>query len=316
MIVILCRIKVTQRLSKNGIDWRWSSKKSWNLRRFIGDKGGVRSGSVRGDANTNFFHLVANGRRRKKTITVLESDGESLTEQTEIQAAIYTYYRKLFGIQQENNVTLGEGAWADYGRLSLSDNEILLQPILEEELKATIFGMKEDTAPGPDGYTVTFYKRFWHILKDELLALMNDFFLGQLDIARLNYGVITLVPKVTDAKDVKQFRPICLLNVSFKIFTRLLMGRLDKVADKLISPSQTAFIKGRFIYDGAVMLHEVVHELKQKKLQGVLLKIDFEKAYDSISWKFVERVLQRKGFDNRLTQWIMSTVRGGECVSM
>ena len=98
--------------------------------------------------------------------------------------------------------------------------------------------------------------------------MMNDFFLGQLDIARLNYGVITLVPKVTDAKDVKQFRPICLLNVSFKIFTRLLMGRLSSVTEKLISPSQTAFIKGRYIYDGAVMLHEVIHELKQKKMQG------------------------------------------------
>ena len=71
--------------------------------------------------------------------------------------------------------------------------------------------------PGPNGFTVTFYKKFWHTIKGDLMEMMNDFFLGQLDIARLNYGVITLVPKVTDAKDVKQFRPICLLNMSFKI---------------------------------------------------------------------------------------------------
>ena len=98
-------------------------------------------------------------------------------------------------------------------------------------------------------------------------------------------------------------------------FTKLLMGRLSSVAEKLISPSQTAFIKGRYIYDGAVMLHEVIHELKQKKMQGVLLKIDFEKTYDSIRWDFVEKVLQRKGFDDRLIRWIMSTVRG-ECASI
>ena len=94
------------------------------------------------------------------------------------------------------------------------------------------------------------------------------------------------------------------------------MGRLSSVAEKLISPSQTAFIKGRYIYDGAVMLHEVIHELKQKKMQGVLLKIDFEKAHDSIRWDFVEKVLQRKGFDDRLIRWIMSTVRGGVCINI
>ena len=95
------------------------------------------------------------------------------------------------------------------------------------------------------------------------------------------------------------------------------MGRLSSVAEKLISPSQTAFIKGRYIYDGAVMLHEVIHELKQKKMQGVLLKIDFEKTYDSIRWDFVEKVLQRKGFDDRLIRWIMSTVKGGKvCINI
>ena len=141
----------------------------------------------------------------------------TITDQSEIWEAIYTYYRKLFGVQPETKVTLGEGAWAEHGKLDSHDNASLLKPITEEELKETIFGMKEDTAPGFDGFTVTFYKRFWHTIKGDLLEMMNDFFLGQLDIARLNYGVITLVSKVTDAKDVKQFRPICLLNMSFKI---------------------------------------------------------------------------------------------------
>jgi hypothetical protein len=98
--------------------------------------------------------------------------------------------------------------------------------------------------------------------------MLNDFYLGNLDQDRINYGVITLVPKALDANEVKQFRPICLLNVSFKIFTRLLTRRLTGVANKLISPHQTAFIKGRYIVDGAVMLHEVVHELRCKNMKG------------------------------------------------
>ena len=144
------------------------------------------------------------------------------------------------------------------------------------------------------------------------MRMVNDFYLGALDISRLNYGVITLVPNVQDANNVKQFRPICLLNISFMVFTKLLMTRLTDMADKLISKAQTAFVRGRYILDGAVMLHEVMHELRVKKKQGVIFKIDFEKAYDSINWGFVEEVLTRKGFDPKFKHWIMSTVRGGK----
>jgi predicted phosphoadenosine phosphosulfate sulfurtransferase len=73
------------------------------------------------------------------------------------------------------------------------------------------------------------------------------------------------------------------------------------------------FIRGRYIIDGAVMLHEIVHELSRKKMDGVVLKIDFEKAYDSINWDFIEEVMERKGFNTQLKSWIMSTIKGG-CV--
>jgi hypothetical protein len=116
---------------------------------------------------------------------------------------------------------------------------------------------------------------------------------------------------------VKLFRPICLLNVSFKIFTRLLYKRLSGFATKLISPHQTAFIRGRYIVDGAVMLHDVVHELRSKNLKGVILKIEFEKAYDSVRWDFVEEIMMRKGFDPKLRGWIMNTIKGGRvCVNV
>ena len=149
------------------------------------------------------------------------------------------------------------------------------------------------------------------------MELVNDFHKGDLDLTRLNYGVITLVPKVKEANNVKQFRPICLLNVSFKIFTKLLMGRLTMVADKLIGQAQTAFIKGRYIHDRAVLLHEIMHELRVSKKQGVVFKIDFEKAYDSVNWNFVEEVLTKKGFGEKSRHWIMSMIRGGKvCVNI
>jgi hypothetical protein len=78
-----------------------------------------------------------------------------------------------------------------------------------------------------------------------------------------------------------------MLNVSFKIFTKVLANRLTAVAEKVVRQSQTAFMPGRNILEGAVVLHETIHELHKKKKNGVILKLDFEKAYDKVNWSFV-----------------------------
>ena len=233
---------------------------------------------LEGDANTSFFHLTANGRRRKKTILSLEHEGSIVTDPSQIQEIIYAYYKDLFGKGQPRKVSLMPGVWPSERKLSMADNEMLNRTFTEEEVKKSVFEMKENTAPGPNGFGVTFYKKCWNLIKGELMEMINDFYLGNLDLTKLNYGIVTLVPKVVDANNEKQFRPICLLNVSFKIFTKLVMDRLTEVAGKIISPSQTAFIKGRYILDGAVMLHEIIHELQTHKEEGVIFKIDFEKA--------------------------------------
>jgi hypothetical protein len=90
------------------------------------------------------------------------------------------------------------------------------------------------------------------------------------------------VPKVQEANTIKQYKPICLLNVDFRIFPKLLNDRLTPMADNIISESQTTFIKGRNILEGVLTLHEVLHELKRSKRQGMLFKIGFEKAYDKV----------------------------------
>jgi len=113
------------------------------------ERGGGEKWVCEGDANTQFFHLVANGRRRKKTITMLESEGVTITDQNEIREAIYAYYRKLFGAQPETKLTLGEAAWAEHDKLDSQDNASLLKPITEEELKETIFRDERRYGAGP-----------------------------------------------------------------------------------------------------------------------------------------------------------------------
>ena len=86
---------------------------------------------------------------------------------------------------------------------------------------------KKNKSPGPDGFAVDFYQHFSELLKADLKAILDDFHKRKVDLARLNYGIITLVPKVKDARQIQKFRPICLLNVCFKIITKILMNRLS-----------------------------------------------------------------------------------------
>jgi mannosylglycoprotein endo-beta-mannosidase len=124
--------------------------------------------------------------------------------------------------------------------------------------------------------------------------MFQDFHKGELDIRRLNYGVITLVPKVQEANTMKQYRPICLLNVDYKGFTKVLTERLTPVAKEIVGENQSGFIKGRNILEGVVNLHEVLHSLSRDKGNGMIFKIYFEKAYDRVRWDFLEEVLLGK----------------------
>jgi hypothetical protein len=102
-----------------------------------------------------------------------------------------------------------------------------------------------------------------------------------------------------------------MLNVSFKIFTKVMANRLSLVASKVIGPSQSAFLPGRNILEGVVVLYETLHELRRKKQKGVILKLDFEKACDKINWVFLQQVLRMKGFSSKWCQWMESIISGG-----
>jgi len=143
------------------------------------------------------------------------------------------------------------------------------------------------------------------------MALFEDFHRGELPLHSLNFGTIILLPKGSEANRIEQYRPICLLNVSFKFFTKVASNRIALVAQKIIRPSQTAFLPGRNIMEGAIILHETIHEMHRKKLNGVLFKIDFEKAYDKVKWSFLQQTLRMKGFSETWCNWIKTFVQGG-----
>lgn len=142
------------------------------------------------------------------------------------------------------------------------------------------------------------------------MALFVDFHAGSLPIFRLNFGIITLLPKKEDAFQIQQYRPICLLNVCYKIFTKVCTSRINAVASSMIKPTQSAFMFERHILEGVVVLHETVHEMHTRKLNGLILTIDFEKAYDKVRWSFLQQILRMKGFDEQWCAWIDNFVKG------
>ena len=177
-----------------------------------------------------------------------------------------------------------------------------------------VMDLKSDTAPGPDGFPVLFFKRCCSLVKHGVLHILNDFILGGIDVSRLNFGVLSLIPKVQGADSISLFRPIAPINVIFKIVSKAFAIRLDPIANRIISQNQTTFIKGRFILDGALALLETAHKLHTKNLGGILLKLDFEKAYDRVYWDFLLESLRSKSFDagfiHRISQLVSG--RGGK----
>lgn len=143
------------------------------------------------------------------------------------------------------------------------------------------------------------------------MPMFHDLFNGQLQLFHLNFGTITLLPKKAEVVRIEQFRPICLLNVSFKFSTKVGTNRLTKIAHSVVQPMQTAFMPGKHILEGVVVLHETLHEIHTKKLDGVIFKVDFKKAYDKVKWPFLQQALHMKGFNERWIDQVDTFIQKG-----
>ncbi|XP_062200461.1 protein unc-13 homolog [Phragmites australis] len=242
----------------------------------------------------------------------LEFEHGLISEQADLEKHVVGFYKTLFGSNNDNHIHIKENFWSMEHQIEDRERESLIKEITEDEMKGVAFNMKLYTTFDPNGFGVSFFINFWDVIKRDVIDMVRDFQKGSLDLKRLNYGVITLLPKVADEINIKQFRPICLLNVDHRLFTKMMIGRISSLADQLIKQQQTTFFKGRNILEGVVILHEVVHELKHSKRQGVILKIDFEKAYEKVKWNFVHEVLERKGLPDLWIKWVMQSVQGGQ----
>lgn len=178
-----------------------------------------------------------------------------------------------------------------------------------EEIDADVNSCDGSRAPGPDGFNFRFIKSSWDVIKSYVYDIVNEFWHSYRLPKGCNIAFIALIPKLDNRKGFKDYyRPISMVACIYKIITRLLALRLQRVMDSLIGPSQSSFIKGRQILDCALIASELIESCKRTKIPSTILKLDFHKAFDSVSWSYLDWILSQMAFPTQWCQWISSCV--------
>ncbi|KAJ0941283.1 putative RNA-directed DNA polymerase [Helianthus annuus] len=254
------------------------------------------------DENSKFFHAQINSRKASNVVHGLNIGGSWVSKPSLVKKEVFNFFRSKFEEDCRDRPGL---VCPNLKRISEIDASWLESHFSEEEIKCAVFDCGDDRAPGPNGFNFRFFKLFWELFKVDFLNLMSYFF----ESGRINVGCgssfIALVPKKRDPLSLNDYRPISLVGVINKVVSKVLANRLKKVLGSVISDSQSAFLSGRFILDGALIINEVCSWLKKCKKKALLLKLDFEKAYDNIHWGFVVDIFRQMGFGLKWCSWIM-----------
>jgi hypothetical protein len=167
---------------------------------------------LKGDSNTEYFHRIVNGKKRKQSIFSMKDGADTIFGTDNRIKHATDYYKKLFGPREGNNFGLEPSLWSPGKSVNNQENEELSKSFHEDEIKEALYQMEKNKAVGPDRFPIEFYQHCWEVIKGDIIDMFHEFYAASLDIKRLNYGIITLLPKVKDAGKIQQFRPTCLLN--------------------------------------------------------------------------------------------------------
>ena len=208
----------------------------------------------------------------------------NVVEDEEGLVAIATsYFRQIF--ESSNPEEIEEALSEVSTTITGSINNDLAAPVIEWEVKLTLFAMHPEKAPDPDGMTALFYQKFWDIVKEDLTHMVNQFLFHGEVANGLNDTNICLIPKTTRPNVMSQFRHISLCNVSYKIISKVLCLRLRKVLPDRISETQSAFVAGRQISNNIMIAQEMFHALRTKpsgRNKRMAIKTDMSKV--TIGW--------------------------------
>lgn len=206
-------------------------------------------------------------------------------EDNRMEAIANQYFRTLFQSSEPNLEDIDKILESTPTLIMGDQNNELMRSFTKEEILGVVRGMHPSKAPDPKGLQAVFYQKFWDIVGDDTCRICLQYLNGGLSIRDINKTLIVLISKVRDPRSMKDFRPISLCNVIYKIIAKTLANRLKQVLDKIISPSQSAFVPARLITDNAILGFECIHAVNSRKKgkDGVVaFKLDRSKAYHRV----------------------------------
>ena len=252
-----------------------------------------------GDFNTKFYHALTKQRQVRNKIVGLHDAAENwITEDTGVEKVDVDYFEEIFSSTSPSEfdsflseVTPG---------ITPEMNQRLLKLATEDKVREVLFMMHPEKAPGPDGMTALFFQHSWHIIKKDLVEMVNNFLVYGVMDSRLNVTNICMILKTERPTRMTELRPISLCNVAYKIISKVLCQRLKLCLPSLISETQSAFVPRRLISDNILLAQKIFHGLRTNKAcQGkyMAIKTDMSRAYDRVEWNFIKALLQKLGFD-------------------
>ena len=259
-----------------------------------------------GEKSTAYFLGLEKRNYLNKLIASLrDANNEKKTKQTEIIDVLVEYFTHLFAEQPIDRTKAEEFLdGISMKCLSEAQQEEMNRPFTLQELSSALKGMANNKAPGTDGFPAEFYKAFWKDLKHFLFKMASESYdVGGLPNS-LKEGIITLIPKPLKPRDeVKSYRPITLLNASYKILSAAVANRIKNFLPEIVSKEQTGFIKNRFIGDNTRLTYDLIHSLKEANKSALFLSLDIQDAFNSVNWEFIRIMLRKLHFPDFCIRW-------------
>ncbi len=263
----------------------------------------------KGEKSTKYFLQLESRNRVKKCVNKLKREDDTITtDSEEILNMQANFYEKLYAARdikttdQVNNYL----ASVDTPTLSTTEREQCEGLLTFNECSVILKTFKTNKAPGNDGIPIEFYRKFFPLFGQCMVASFNKSWeQGELTVSQ-RQAVITLLDKGKDRTLLKNWRPISLLNVDYKIASKAVANRFLSFLPKLIHCNQAGYVKGRNIADNIRAIEDIVKYLKDCERPGVLINIDFEKAFDSLNWTFLLSTLAKFNFGPSFIKWIQT----------